>query len=241
MNGLNVNDYLAASSWQSMRQMRALDADIRLQAQQKAAAKGLDATIIVNIDYTIGPDGQLYAAGGTVSSSKRTEGRSGEPAVQAPVFQQRLRAKSLAELQPPAPSMNSAGFAALLESQQGPDLAATRRLMTIDAGVRSHERQHFFTAAGLTEGVPVYDLVQGPDGQFYAVGGAVSVRGGPGDAEKQARDAATLARAATAPADGSAQDISAASGFSRKVAGKYDRAAALAPQNDNTSRYSVAA
>lgn len=241
MEGLNLNDYLAGASAQAIRQARAQDADIRLQAQQKAAAKGLDATVIVNIDYAIGPDGQLYAAGGTVSSTKRTEGPYQEAAIRAPVFQQRLRPKSLAELQAPAPSMDSASFAALLESQQASERAATRRLIAIDAAVRGHERQHFFAAGRLTQGVPIYDLEQGPDGQFYAVGGFVQVRGGAGDGDKQARDAATLARAAAAPADGSAADISAANGFMRQVTGKYDRAAALQPQNDNRPGYSIAA
>ena len=226
MEGVILNDYLAAATHaQAMRQMRSADYDIRLQAQHKAAAKGLDATVIVNLDYTIGPDGQLYAAGGTVSSTKRTNGPNGQSAGQSPLFNWRARPTSLADLQAPTPVMDSASFAALLEQNQTSDLSARQRLIAADAGVRSHERQHFFAAGGLTEGLPVYELVQGPDGQFYAVGGAVQVRIGAGTSEEQSRDAAALSRAATGPADGSAADIGAANGFMKTAAGKYDQAA----------------
>jgi hypothetical protein len=242
MEGVSLNDYLAAATHaQAMRQMRSADHDIRLQAQQKAAAKGLDATVVVNFDYTIGPDGQLYAAGGTVSSSKRTQGPNEAPLGPLPQLNWRARPTSLADLQAPTPAMDSASFAALFEQNQSSDLSVRQRLMAADAGVRSHERQHFFAAGGLTQGLPVYDLVQGPDGQFYAVGGAVQVRIGGGTPEEQSRDAAALSRAATGPADGSAADIGAANGFMKTAAGKYDQAAALAPQNDNRFIYSIAA
>jgi hypothetical protein len=239
INGPQLNDSLG-SAWYAMRQMRALDADIRLQAQQKAAAKGLDATVMVSIDYTIGPDGQLYAAGGTVSTSRRSQGPEVAPA-NAPLVQWRARPTSLAQLQSPAPVMDSASFASLWESQQLPDLSVSRRLAAMDASVRSHERQHFFAAGGLVEGIPVYDLVQGPDGQYYAAGGAVQVSVGGGTPEDQARDAAALARAATGPADSSAADVGAAQGFLKVAAGRYREASQLTPQNDNHPRYSVAA
>lgn len=225
-----LNDLLASSSSlsQSLRQARQQDVDIRAQAQRRAAAKGLDATVNVKLSYSIGADGQYYASGATVTSTRRTEGTAQEP-IQRPtnLTQKQARARTLSELQPPNISLDSSSFASLLEDRQTSDFLAKQQLIIADAGVRSHERQHVFAAGGLA-GAPVYDLEEGPDGEFYAVGGEVRVSAGNGGSpEKRSRDAATLALAATGPADGSSADLGAAGGFLRGATQVYDRSSRL--------------
>ena len=237
---IGLNNLLASSSsLQSARAFRELDTDIRLQAQQRAAARGNGDTVITNIDYTVGPDGQLYASGGTVTSTRRTDREPDVASARSRVLRQRAQDSTLSDAANARLSLNAEAFTTL-QQEQGNDIASKRKLSALDASVRSHERQHFNTAAGLTEGVPVYDLVPGPDGQFYAVGGGVNVRASGGSPEKQARDAATLARAATAPGDGSAQDFSANSLFLRRATGRYEEAYQIA-RNQREPNVAIAA
>ena len=88
--------------------------------------------------------------------------------------------------------------------------AEVRELQKRDAEVRRHERAHA-AAAGPHGGSPSYEFQRGPDGQFYAIGGEVSI-----DVSAGSDAAATIAkmeiviRAALAPADPSGQDRSVA-------------------------------
>ncbi len=88
--------------------------------------------------------------------------------------------------------------------------AQVQELQKRDAVVRRHERAHA-AAAGPHGGSPSYEFQRGPGGQFYAVGGEVSI-----DVSAGSDAAATIAkmeiviRAALAPADPSGQDRSVA-------------------------------
>lgn len=96
-----------------------------------------------------------------------------------------------------------------LEQEQIKELAAR------DREVRTHEQAHA-AAGGQYAGAPRYDFERGPDGVSYAVGGEVSI-----DVSKEAtpeetlRKAQVVRRAATAPAEPSAQDRAVAAQATR--------------------------
>jgi hypothetical protein len=103
------------------------------------------------------------------------------------------------------PSAQAEVFSLSTEEQ-----AVIRELQSSDVAIRNHELLHFRNGAGITSGTPEYTLVQGPDGNYYAVGGAVNVQTSRGaDADQQSREAQTFVNAATAPGDASVQDLSA--------------------------------
>ncbi len=83
---------------------------------------------------------------------------------------------------------------------------AELRLQEIDAEVRAHEHAH---VAALGKGTIVYDIVAGPDGASYAVGGGVAVDLDPvpGDPEATIRKAKTAIQAAYAVGEPSAADL----------------------------------
>lgn len=231
---LSLNQLLAGTAnVQAARQMQAQDAAIRTEIARKAAAAGSSGSVTTDFTYSLGPDGQLYVSGGQVSSTRKVsarqltstrdssatnDNRNTQESLLAP-----RRQASFGDFLPPQVAISPFDLAQLQESRDNP--LAVAELTQIDAGVRAHERQHFFAAGGLVSGVPEYEYAVGPDGQLYAVGGHVDVGTTPtSDPEKAARDSAALARAATAPGDTSAQDVNAAQGAHSKAASHYARA-----------------
>lgn len=86
-----------------------------------------------------------------------------------------------------------------------------------DREVKAHEQAHIAAAAGLA-GAPSYDYQAGPDGKRYAIGGSVNLRsGGSSEPEQALRDAETIKRAATAPADPSSTDRAVAAKASADI------------------------
>ncbi len=89
-----------------------------------------------------------------------------------------------------------------------------------DTEVKAHEQAHLSAASGLARGGASFDYETGPDGKRYAVGGEVNIDTSRASDDPQAnlRKAQQIRRAATAPADPSAQDRSVASEASRMEA-----------------------
>ncbi len=234
-NNLSLNQFLAsAANQQAVQQFRAQDAAIRGEAAKKAAAAGAGASVVTNLKYSVGPDGQLYATGGTVSTSRKVQGNeytgqvSGYTSDAQNDNRQQIasgpqRQARFGDFLPPQVAISPLQFAQLQEERDNDGLAQAR-LQQADAAVRGHERQHFFAAGGLVEGLPQYQYAVGPDGQLYAVAGQVQVSTTPTtDPEQASRDAAALARAATAPGDTSAQDINVAQSASSSAASLYSQ------------------
>ncbi len=94
------------------------------------------------------------------------------------------------------------------------------QLKARDREVKAHERAHQAAAGGLARGGPSYTYTTGPDGQRYAVGGEVQIDTSPvpDNPEATIRKAQTIRRAATAPAEPSAQDRSVAAAASKMEA-----------------------
>lgn len=88
------------------------------------------------------------------------------------------------------------------------EMAMLRELSARDREVRQHELAHK-SAAGSLAGAVSYDYQRGPDGRMYAVGGEVSIKTSTtsSDPKEALRQAEQLMRAATAPANPSAQDL----------------------------------
>ncbi len=89
-----------------------------------------------------------------------------------------------------------------------------------DTEVKTHEQAHLSAAGGLARGGASFDYETGHDGKRYAVGGEVNIDTSRASDDPQAnlRKAQQIRRAATAPADPSAQDRSVASEASRMEA-----------------------
>lgn len=81
-----------------------------------------------------------------------------------------------------------------------------------DREVRSHEQAHKAAGGAHVHGGPSYSYQTGPDGKQYAVGGNVSIDVSkvPGDPEATEEKARQVRKAATAPANPSAQDMKVA-------------------------------
>lgn len=81
-----------------------------------------------------------------------------------------------------------------------------------DREVRSHEQAHKAAGGAHVHGGPSYSYETGPDGKQYAVGGnvGIDVSKVPGDPEATAEKARQVRKAATAPANPSAQDMKVA-------------------------------
>lgn len=252
VSNIGLNDFLAsASTYAEALKMRAADNDIRTQMQRKAAAKG---GIVTDISYSIGADGQMYVTGATVQTTKRTSGPKTSLGLDDPRLvtnnnlQNRQGANDNRLTKPSnpitfsdilSPQLNTGGplaFALLQEQlQQAPNDNSAQvldELQAADAGVRSHERQHFAAAGGLASGTPHYEFTQGPDGKLYATAGEVRVSMTPtNDPEKAVRDAAGFSFAATAPGDASTADLAVARGAYAKAASHYTQANRLGSQN----------
>lgn len=221
--GATGNPYMnpaQSSPYGEVQKMRAGDAQIRAQAARiESQAQANGQTVSTQVNYGRGADGQSYVTSITITRTEKNVSAE--------------NANGLADITPArlpfTPSDMAEGFAARMQ-EQAQDLAealATGELQNADIGVRTHEGLHFRTAGGLATGVPELEYMQGPDGQYYAVAGEVRVQtGGTTDSEKASRDAATYARAATAPGDASAQDMSAARGAYALVADTYGKAVA---------------
>lgn len=80
-----------------------------------------------------------------------------------------------------------------------------------DREVRAHEQAHA-AVGGQHAGAPTYSFERGPDGQRYAVSGEVGIDVGavPNDPEATLQKMEIVRRAALAPAEPSAQDLSVA-------------------------------
>ncbi|SMF95450.1 SprA-related family protein [Methylomagnum ishizawai] len=91
-----------------------------------------------------------------------------------------------------------------------------------DREVRAHEAAHQAAAGGLARGGASFSYQRGPDGQQYAIGGEVNIDTSPvsGNPAATLAKAATIARAALAPAEPSGQD--------RQVAARAGQMAAQA-------------
>ncbi len=198
---------------------------IQLKAQSLAIKAGPGATLTTQYDYDVGPDGQLYVKGVTVTTSRRAEGVvsgiTADAREQSARNQRRAPQQdaqgTLQSLSNPKPELSPTEELALFSSDDFRQAAFNSventnldKLQLSDVGVRTHEALHFRTGAGLTT-QPEFTLQEGPDGQFYAIGGDVGIQtSNTSDPEKAARTAQTVANAALASNDVSAQDVAVA-------------------------------
>lgn len=83
-----------------------------------------------------------------------------------------------------------------------------RKLQTRDREVRAHEQAHLSAAGRFATGGASFEFQRGPDGRSYAVGGEVRIDTSaiPDDPQATLEKAEAIRRAATAPANPSAQD-----------------------------------
>lgn len=89
--------------------------------------------------------------------------------------------------------------------------ARVSQLRAVDRSVRAHEAAHQ-AAGGTLSGGMTLRFTQGPDGRSYAVAGEVQISLSSGSTPDQTIERMeTVQRAATAPADPSAQDMRVAS------------------------------
>ncbi|MCQ8105130.1 hypothetical protein NP590_13525 [Methylomonas sp. SURF-2] len=126
--------------------------------------------------------------------------------VNAGIMQRRDPVASDNGRQVDVPGRNAGG---LDESQQ----REVQALKARDSEVRAHEQAHLAAAGGLAVGGANFQYVTGPDGQRYATGGEVGIDTSavPNDPQATLLKAETIRRAALAPAQPSAQDLSVAS------------------------------
>jgi hypothetical protein len=96
--------------------------------------------------------------------------------------------------------------------------AVVAELKARDREVKAHEQAHMAAGAGLTGGAS-YSFQTGPDGQRYAVGGEVQISTGAvaGDPEATIEKAEQVRKAALAPANPSAQDLSVAAAATQTI------------------------
>ena len=91
-----------------------------------------------------------------------------------------------------------------------------KELQKTDREVRQHEQAHMSAAGGYARGGAHFTYTTGPDGKRYATGGEVSIDVSPGNTpEATIQKMETVKRAATAPANPSAQDRSVYASASR--------------------------
>jgi len=88
------------------------------------------------------------------------------------------------------------------------ELRQLQELRARDREVRAHEQAHVAAAGSLARGGPSFQFQRGPDGRSYAVGGEVQIDTSAvsGNPQGTAAKAQQIQRAATAPAQPSAQD-----------------------------------
>lgn len=94
-----------------------------------------------------------------------------------------------------------------------------RELATRDREVRTHEQAHK-AVGGQYAGAVSYSYERGPDGRMYAVGGSVAIDTAaiPGDPAATLQKLQQVQRAALAPAQPSAQDLSVAAQAAQAMA-----------------------
>jgi len=222
--------------------LRSTDAEVRANLQRAAQRAGVDGYVTPQVTYSVGPDGQRYATGGTVQISRVIKGPRGlgdlsdapsardianEPVAVNDNTPRLNRSDvgqpSLANLLAPQLNLSSVDFAKVF-GQEYAESSALSKLRKADAGVRNHEAQHYRAAGGLVTGLPEYDYVEGPDGQSYAVGGSVDVKTtSTSDPEKARRDSNSYYNAAVAPGDASSADLGAARGALSRAAEAYGK------------------
>ena len=97
--------------------------------------------------------------------------------------------------------------------------AEVQQLQQRDREVRTHEAAHKSAAGRFAQGGASFEYERGPDGQQYAVGGEVSIdTSRPEDPRQALIKAQIIQRAATAPAQPSAQDRAVASEAAQMIA-----------------------
>lgn len=102
---------------------------------------------------------------------------------------------------------------------QTEELRSLEELAATDRRVRAHEAAHLAASGGLAQSGADFDLVKGPDGKMYAVGGEVQIDVSPGRTpEETVRKAEQIRRAALAPMDPSAQDYRVAAQAAQMLA-----------------------
>lgn len=113
-------------------------------------------------------------------------------------------------------STSKSGSKELTPEQQ----AQVKKLQESDKRVKAHEQAHLAAGGNLVRGGPSYQYTKGPDGIQYAVGGEVSIDTSidPKKPQESINKMEQVRRAALAPADPSAQDLSVASDASKKMA-----------------------
>jgi len=92
------------------------------------------------------------------------------------------------------------------------DQAKVTELQKRDREVRAHEAAHMAAGGAYIRGGPSFQFTTGPDGKSYATGGEVSIDSAPipDDPAATIQKMRTVQRAALAPAQPSAQDLSVA-------------------------------
>lgn len=191
--------------------IRVADAQLKQEAQRlKAQAQAEGGNASLTYTYATAADGTIYVSSVKISRTVPDE--------QANALAEQGRQTSITQQE-----------AELSASEQ----ARVAELRTADTQVRNHELLHYRTAGSIASGTPEYSYVQGPDGKYYAVAGAVHVQTiSTADPAKSSRDAATMARAALAPGDASAADLAASRSAMSQAADAYGRtlASTRAPQ-----------
>ena len=213
---------------EAIRAIKAGEQSVKMQAQSLRISAGPNATLSTQYDYAVGPDGQLYVRGVTVTTQRRVDGQlsainpdarqqQAQQQARQPFAQPEKAPTSFAEITQPRALLSPADEAVLYgsddfrqEAFHSVDNLNRAKFLASDIGVRNHEGLHYRAGAGATT-LPEFTLQEGPDGQFYAIGGSVGIDPAPAATpEEAARDAITLANAALAANDVSAQDISVA-------------------------------
>lgn len=110
---------------------------------------------------------------------------------------------------------------------------AVDKMMNIERQVTAHEQAHK-AVAGQFAGPISYDYVTGPDGRKYIVGGDVPIYAPEGRSpEETVQIMERVKRAALAPADPSAQDVSVAAQAAQiQMAARAEISAKNAPMNE---------
>lgn len=236
----SVFGIINGGQFNQLNQLRFADTQIRNKVQAEIASAPKDASTTINYKYAAGPDGKLYAVDATITTTRKIRGPrsplgkddafnndSGRSALNPNYFAG--NGQKFSDLYSPRLGLSPADQAIIFGQEVG-EAVANARLRASDTGVRTHEGLHLKSSGGLAVGLPEFDLVQGPDGGFYAIGGKVDLQTtSTSDPIKAARQARDFANAAQAPGDASAQDIGVAQRALSNVAGLY-----VATGNHNT-------
>lgn len=117
------------------------------------------------------------------------------------------------------------------------ELSEIASLKATDTRVRNHEAAHLAAASGLAHGGASYEYSTGPDGVRYAVGGEVSIDTAEARTpEETLAKAGQIRRAALAPADPSAQDLSVAAAAAQMAMRASAEIAVLSAQKSQATK-----